>query len=498
MPSSTLSVAAVDLGAQSGRVGHGAFDGQQLIVTELHRFPNGPTERNGRLEWDVRRLYDATLAGLAAAAKRGGQLNSVGVDSWGVDFGLLDRRGRLLENPVCYRDRRRVAAFEHSLERVPAPELYARTGIQLLPINSIFELVALAREQSPALAQAQDLLLVADLFNYWLSGVRACEITNASTTQLLDWETGLWATDLLARLEVPTHFLPSVLESGCVLGPIARAARAATGLRRANVIAVASHDTASAVAAIPFRRENSIYISSGTWSLVGAELANPVVTMESYESNLTNSRGVAGRTLFLRNVPGLWVLAECQREWSEVGTQFSATELIAMAEDAPALRSFIEPDDARFATPGGMRAKIQAFCAETRQEVPNDPPSIVRCVLESLALKHAAVARSVERAAGIDAAELHLVGGGSANRLLCQFTASAAAIPLLAGPKEATLIGNMLVQLLAIGALNSLSEARELVRQSTHVVTYEPELSSAWIEAQKRYKELTAAAGMSA
>ncbi len=479
--------AAIDLGAQSGRVAVGRFDGERISVTEVHRFPNVPVRTRVTLSWDVLRLYGDVLDGLRAAAHEAGSVNSVAVDSWGVDFALVDARGRLLQNPTHYRDTRRAGAMDAVLAEVPARELYERTGIQLLPINSIFELAAMAAEGDAALAAADTFLLIPDLVQFWLCGARSTEFTNATTTQFYDPRAGRWAIDLLQRLEVPTQMLPEVVPPGTVLAQLSDDVATDTGLGGAQVIAAATHDTGSAVAAVPLRRPESAYISAGTWSLVGVEVQEPLIDDVSFAANLTNEGGVAGTFRLLRNVTGLWLLHECQRAWAREGDDYSFDRLIALALEAPPLCSFIEPNDPAFAEPGDMPARIRAFCAHTGQPEPAEAGAVVRCIVESLALKHAATIDLLASVTGTTPKEIHLVGGGARNELLCRWTAAAAGIPVLAGPEEATLLGNLLVQAMTVGELGSVDEAREVVRASFAPTTYDPEGTAEWDEARERF-----------
>jgi rhamnulokinase len=487
------ALAAVDLGAQSGRVALGRFDGARLTVSEAYRFPNGPIEEDGGLVWDAERIFGGVLEGLARAAGEAEAVDCVGVDAWGVDFGLLDGAGRLVRNPVHYRDARRAQAFATVLDRVPAREIYERTGIQLMPINTLFELAGMVAEDDPALATAQTLLLIPDLLHHLLCGTRTTELTNATTTQCLDARTRGWAHDLLGSLGIPLRVLPEVVPPGTVLGPVLPEVAESTGLGAASVVAVATHDTASAVAAVPFRAPGSAYISAGTWSLVGLELTEPRIDDATFAANLTNEGGIAGTFRLLRNVTGLWLLHECRRAWEREGLAVEYDRLVALADEAPPLRSLIDPDDPRFAQPGDMPARVRAFCRETGQEAPQTPAQVVRCVLESLALAHARVIGKLRAAAGADPVEIHVVGGGARNERLCRWTAHAAGLPVLAGPEEATLVGNMLGQALAIGELASLGEAREVVRASFAPRVYEPSASAGWDEAGQRFSELSAA-----
>jgi rhamnulokinase len=486
------TLAAVDLGAQSGRVAVGRFDGERLGVTEVHRFPNAPVRTRETLNWDILRIYGDALDGLRAAAREAGNVDAVAVDSWGVDFALIDAKGRLVQNPVHYRDARRARAMDGVLARVPARELYDRTGIQLMPINTVFELGAMAAESDPALDAAATMLLIPDLLHYWLCGASTSELTNATTTQCFDPHTGGWATDLLERLDVPTRLLPEVVQPGTRLAPLNHAVAEETRLRDAEVVAAATHDTGSAVAAVPFRQPDSVFISAGTWSLVGLELQAPVITDAAFAANLTNEGGVGGTFRLLRNVTGLWLIHECRRVWAQKGREYSFDQLVALAKDAPALQSLIDPNDPAFADPGDMPARVRAFCAHTGQPEPADPGAVVRCILESLALKHAQTIDVLASVTGAAPREIHVLGGGARNELLCRWTADAAGLPVLAGPEEATLLGNLLVQAMALGEISSLAEGREVIRASVVPTTFEPQETFTWQEARERFAEAVA------
>ena len=479
--------AAIDLGAQSGRVAVGRFDGERLTVSEVHRFPNVPVRTRNTLNWDILRLYQDVTDGLRAAAREAGRVNSVAADSWAVDFGLLDQNGRLLQNPVHYRDDRRARAVEGVLAEVPARDLYERTGIQLIPINTVFELGAMAAERDPALEAAETLLLIPDLMHYWLCGARTSELTNATTTQCFDPRAGTWAVDVLERLDVPTRLLPDVVQPGTKLERLSDRVGDDTRLGGAVVVAAATHDTGSAVAAVPFRRPGSAFISAGTWSLVGLEVQQPVISDASFAANLTNEGGVGSTFRLLRNVTGLWLLHECRRAWAREGHDYSFDQLVALAKEAPALRSLIEPNDPAFSDQGDMPARVRAFCAHTGQPEPVEPGAVVRCILESLALKHAQTIDVLASVTGTVPEEIHLVGGGSRNELLCRWTAGAAGLPVLAGPAEATLLGNFLVQAMSLGELASIDEGREIVRTSFAPTIYEPQDTAVWRDARERF-----------
>jgi rhamnulokinase len=479
-------MAAVDLGAQSGRVALGELDDGRLTVREVHRFANVPLRTGDRLSWDVSGLYDAVLDGLAAAGREA-DVASVGVDTWGVDYGLLDEDGELVENPVHYRDSRTDGAMEALFGEVPAREVYERTGIQLMPINTLVQLYAAKRAGERALERAKTLLLIPDLFHYWLSGVAACELTNATTTQCLDPRAQAWATGLLERLRLPLEVFPEIIRPATQLGALLEGVAERTRLRRAVVVAPATHDTASAVAAVPFRHPDAAYISAGTWSLVGVELEAPLVDDRTFAANLTNEGGIDGTIRLLRNVSGLWLLQDCQRSWASEGSALDDDEVVARAADAPALRSFVEPNDPAFLAPGDMPGRIRAFCERTGQPVPEDASAVARCVLESLALKYRQTLELIAGVTGVTPPEVHIVGGGSRNRLLCQWTADATGMPVVAGPEEATVVGNLLAQALALGELTSLEQARSVVRASFEPTVYEPSGVPEWDDAYDRF-----------
>jgi rhamnulokinase len=489
------TMAAIDLGAQSGRVVVGRFDGERFSIAEVHRFANVPVLAAGTLHWDALRLYEEILAGLTAGASESPAIDSVGVDTWGVDFALIDRAGRLIGNPVHHRDRRTEDVMQRVFARVPARELYERTGIQLMPINTVFQLFAMAEAGDPALEVAHRVLLMSDLFHFWLSGVASCELTNATTSQCYDPRAQAWATDIIRRLQLPAEMFRETVAPGSVLGPLRREVGERTRLRSAVVVTPATHDTGSAVAAVPLRDPSSVYISAGSWSLVGMELAAPLITDETFAANLTNEGGLSGTFRLLRNVDGLWLLHECREAWRANGHAWDFRDLVRMAEDSPPLRSFVEPNDPRFLAPGDLPNRIRAFCAETGQPVPDDAGAVVRCVLESLALKHRQTVQLLAQVTGAAPPEIHIVGGGALNAPLCEWTADATALPVLAGPVEATAIGNLAAQAMALGELASLDEARQVIRTSFEPTVYEPSGSAAWLEAAERFDRISTASG---
>jgi rhamnulokinase len=469
--------AAVDLGASSGRVVTGSIGpaagsgGGELRVREVSRFPNEPVEVGGTLHWDVLALFKGVINGLGMAARESGALASVGIDSWGVDYGLLDATGALIGNPVHYRDHRTDGLVDQVLGEVPAAELYAATGVQILPINTVFQLAAAGG--TPALRAARTLLLIPDLLSYWLTGVARGEATNASTTGLLDIETGDWARPLMRRLGIGERLFPPLQQPGEEIGPLAGGPAAAAGLPGGlPVIAVGSHDTASAVAAVPASRDgNFAYISSGTWSLVGLELDKPVLHEASRQANFTNERGIDGTVRYLRNVMGLWLLQETMRSWRDA-------DLPALLRDAarvPPFTAVVNATDPVFLPPGDMPSRIAEACRDTGQRPPSSPAEFVRCILDSLALAYRQTLRAAMRLADRDVDVVHVVGGGARNELLCQLTADACGIPVVAGPAEAAAIGNILVQARTAGAAaGNLGDMRGLLRQALPLRRYEP------------------------
>lgn len=453
--------AAADIGATSGRVVLGQVGPGLLSMTESHRFPNRPVRLPDGLHWDLPALFHGVLDGLREAG-RGGPVTSVGVDTWAVDYGLLDGDGALLGLPYHYRDTRTVQVADRIRDSIGGPELYAATGLQHLPFNTIFQLAA-ARDTA-ALAGARTLLLVPDLLTYWLTGAVGAEITNASTTGLLDARTGRWSAELAAAAGVDAGLLPPLREPGSFAGSLLPHVADATGLPASTpVVAVASHDTASAVVAVPVTEPGAAYISCGTWSLAGLELDAPVLSEESRAANFTNERGIDGTIRYLRNIMGMWLLEECRRIWTLRGMPVALDTLLDGAARAEPVAALIDPDAPEFLAPDDMPAAITAYCRRTGQPAPEGQAAIVRCVLESLALAHRRTLRRAAELADREITHVHLVGGGSRNELLCQLTADATGLPVTAGPAEATALGNILVQARAHGLVGDLAEMRHLI-----------------------------------
>jgi rhamnulokinase len=482
----TRKLLAVDLGAESGRGVLGSFDGQRLQLDIVHRFPNGPVQTLDTVHWDVLRLHAEILNCLRAAKG----MDSVGIDTWGIDFALLGRGGTLLGNPRHYRDPHTEGVMEAAFQRVPRAEIYHRTGLQFMRINSLYQLLALQRDRSPLLDAAETILFVPDLFHYFLTGIKVNEFTEASTSQMLDPHTRTWAYDLIEKFGLPTKMLGTIVQPGTVLGPLRTAVATDTGLTPVPVIVPATHDTGSAVAAVPARGDSWAFISSGTWSLLGTELPQPLVTDAALAANFTNEGGVAGTTRFLKNIMGLWLVQECRRNWEKAGKTFNYDEMVKLAEAATPFTSLVDPDDPAFLLPPNMPVAIGEFCRKTGQPTPTEPGAVIRCCLESLALKYRWVLEKLEGLVGKRLDAIHVVGGGSQNALLCQWTADATGRPVLAGPVEATALGNVLVQMLGLGLIGSLADGREVVRRSVTVTTYEPRDGGRWDEQYQRFVNL--------
>jgi rhamnulokinase len=485
------SVAAVDLGAESGRVILGRFDGRQLIMQDIHRFPNRPVLLHGHRFWNILALWEEILAGLRKARREAGSLDSIGVDTWGVDYGLVDAHGFLCSQPFHYRDRRTHDVLEKVCARIPREEIYARTGIQFLPFNTIYQLYAHEQMQAGELAHAHRLLLIPDLLHNWLCGSLVSEHTNASTTQCWDPVAGAWASDLLTRLGLPTGMLPPVVEPGTLLDRVLPALQGDIGAAR--VVAPATHDTGSAVAATPVAFAGDwAYISSGTWSLVGVELQRPLMTAAALAANCTNEGGVFGTTRFLKNVMGLWLMQECQRSFARQGIASDYDSLLADVDSVPAFAALIDPDDARFLAPQDMPTAINSYLLEHGQEALQAPASFTRCIMESLVLRYLEVFRHVSELTGCAPGVVHILGGGARNARLNQWLADAFQIPAIAGPYEATAQGNALMQLVGLGELRTLAEVRALA-QNSHTQLYMPRDAqlAAWHEAAQRYTALT-------
>lgn len=481
---------AFDLGAESGRAILGILDDAgRLQISELHRFPNGMINVLGNLHWDVLGQYQELLEGMRISAGQTSSPVSIGVDTWGVDFALLDARGILIGAPFTYRDRRTDGAIEGFFSRMPKERLYQLTGIQFLPFNTLFQLYSMVRDKSPQLEIASDLLFIPDIFNYFLTGTKKSEFTFATTSQLYNPRTGSWDNEVFEQLGVSKDIMQEIVEPGTIVGELTENISVQTGLKEIPVVAVASHDTASAVAAVPASGENFVYISSGTWSLMGIESRTPIINEKTLEYNIANEGGVCGTFRVLKDIAGLWFLQECRKEWAKT-REYSYSELIKMAENSAPCETVIDPDWPEFLNPPSMLLAIGEFCRMTGQPVPQDTGELVQIILHSLALAYRHTLQQLKEVSGRDIEQIHIIGGGSQNPLLCQFAADATGLPVYAGPAEATAIGNILVQAIAFGRISSLEELREVVRRSFSVRFYEPQRTFDWDERYERFLKL--------
>ena len=476
---------ACDLGAESGRLMRGSIEDGRLALEELHRFPNTPLQENGSLVWNMPALFAQLEEGMRKAASSSVAPSSISTDSWGVDYLLYDEAGELISPSYHYRDSRSARGVKSACSRLTWAQIFNESGVQFMPFNTLFQLAAEAPER---LARARRILGVGDGFNYWLSGVARFEESLASTTQLYDPRVHTWSARLIEALQLPAGIFPPIVPSGTVLGPLRKALGDSTRLRELQVIASCSHDTAAAVAAVPASDGSWAYLSSGTWSLMGVEIPEPILTEACRELNFTNEIGFGGSVRLLKNIIGLWLVQECRREWVRAGSDCDYPTLMRLANEATPFRSIVNPADDRFLAPGEMPAKIASFCRERGQQVPDSPGATIRCALESLALLYGRTLRQIERLLGRRIERLHIVGGGSKNTLLNQFTANSLQIPVVAGPAEATAAGNILVQAIALGRLPSLGAARQVVRDSFATEVFEPAQSEEWVAAADRFE----------
>lgn len=484
-------VLAFDLGASSGRAMLGRLVQGKIEMEELHRFPNDPVQAGGRLHWDILRLLHELKQSLLKAKHRGMELSSIGIDTWGVDFGLLDANGELLGNPIHYRDPHTNGALERVFAKVPADEVFSRTGIQIMSINTLFQLASLKDAGSPLLREAKHFLMIPALLRYYLTGEMFNEFSLASTTQMYNPIANDWDASLLNSIGVDRALFGPVVQPGTTVGKLSDSVCAELGVESVPVIAVAEHDTGSAVAAVPATQRSFAYLSCGTWSLIGTEVASPVLTDRARELNFTNEGGVYGTYRLLKNIMGLWILQECRREWERAGKSYTFPELVELASKAKPFAHFIDSDDELFLQPGDMPGQIRAYCARTGQSSPDSPGAYVRAILEGLAFKYRYSLEQTEELAGVAFEGLHMVGGGIQNTLLCKWTSNAIGKPVWAGPTEGSAIGNMLVQWIASGELKGIDEARAAVRESFPIHMYEPTDRGLWDTAYAEFKAKT-------
>ena len=482
---------AVDLGAESGRVMLGLVSTDKLVLEEIHRFGNGPIEDSGTLRWDFNGLLSEIKTGIGKAAKGAGeQVRGIGIDSWGVDFGLLDADGKLLENPYHYRDSQTEGMQGKAFEMMGKRSIYDNTGVQFMVLNSVYQLLAMRLNNSAALAKAANLVFVGDLFTYCLCGEIFAEYSLASTSQFMDMKTGQWSKAVLEGLSLPSAIMPKIIDPGTVVGCLSDEIQSELGCGAMPVIAVGSHDTASAVAAVPAAGDaNWAYLSSGTWSLMGVEIPQAIVNDKTFGYEFTNEGGVEKTIRLLKNIMGLWLVQECRRQWQREGADLSHGEIAVLAEKAEPFARSIDVDDSTFLAPGDMPKRINDYLVGTGQEPIADKGQMIRSILENLALKYRSITEAIEDVAESEIDVMHIVGGGIQNELLCQFTANALGKKVVTGPIEATASGNILMQAIATGQIKSLAEARKIVRNSFELKEYQPQETSRWREEYEQSKK---------
>ncbi len=481
---------AVDLGAESGRVMLGCVAKGRLSLEQVHRFANGPVEEQDSLRWDFDRLLSEIKTGIGLASeKAGGQVQGIGVDTWGVDFGLLGADGQLLEKPYHYRDSRTNGMMDKAFQQMPKRRVYESTGIQFMQLNSLYQLLAMRMADSDVLARTDRLLFMADLCSYFLCGKALGEYTLASTSQMMDMRTGEWSKPIFEELSLPMGIMPEIVTPGAVIGDLTDEVAQEIGCGKIPVIAVGSHDTASAVLGVPGTGDRWAYLSSGTWSLMGVELPSAIIDDKTFRYEFTNEGGVEKTIRLLKNIMGLWLVQECKRQWRREGEDLPYGTLTKMAADAEPFFGYINCDNSDFLAPGDMPARINECLSRTGQKPTNDKGQMLRAVLESLALKYRSVLKAIEDATGREIEVLHIVGGGIQNELLCQFTANAIGRKVITGPIEATASGNILMQAKAAGQIKSIDEAREVVRNSFELKEYQPQDTALW---EKQYRKFAA------
>ena len=487
-----FNLLAIDLGASSGRVAWGKYNGKKLVIEIIHRFVNEPIEVSGHLYWDISRFLEEIKRGLVNYVNMTDEpLDGIGIDTWGSDYGLLDSKGNLLGNPYHYRDNRTSGMFERAFSIMPRAEIFKRTGIAFHPFNTLYQLLSTKINEPELLEQAETMLLMPDLIAYFLTGRKSGEYTVSSTGQLVDANTRDWSKEILETMDFPKKIFSPIQQSGSITGNLSSDLCQDIGLPPVPVIAVAGHDTASAVVAVPATEDNFAYLSSGTWSLLGVEVPKPVINEKALKWNFTNEGGFNGTYRLLRNVMGLWIVQECKRQWDSEGYVSEFGQLVELAKQSEPFYCFIDPDNEIFYSPGDMPAKVQRFCENTGQKVPNDKKQVLRCVFESLALKYRWVTDKLEEIAdGNRIEKLYIVGGGTKNHLLNQLTADSLGRQVVCGPSEATAVGNLLVQIGALEQNISLNQMRQVVANSFGCKIYKPKNSSAWDVVYQKFLKL--------
>jgi rhamnulokinase/L-fuculokinase len=482
-------VLAFDFGASSGRAMLGSFVDGQIHIEEIHRFSNDPVMVNGTMYWDTLRLFHEIKQGILKAKGKGG-FDSIGIDTWGVDFGLLDEEGNLLENPIHYRDSRTYGMLEESFKRISKDEFYHITGNQFMEINTAFQLLSLRLKRPELLKRVKTMLLTPDLFGYFLTGEKVSEYSIASTTQLLDAKGRTWSNKVMEALDLPREIFPDVVSCPTVIGALSKGICEELDVNPAKIIAVASHDTQSALVSVPAKEKDFVFLSCGTWSLLGTELDQPLVNEQTERLNITNEGGCEGKISFLKNIIGLWLIQESRRQWILEGQEYSFTELEVLGREAKPHACFIDPDAPEFIPSGNVPRRIREYCERTGQYVPQTVGEIVRCINESLALKYRLSFEELKECTGKDYSKLYMVGGGIQSKLLCQMTANSCGVEVSAGPVEATVLGNVALQLMALGEFKDLGQIRETIAKSPDIACYEPKDHEDWENAYKRFKAL--------
>ena len=483
-----VKVLALDFGASSGRAIVGTFDGEKISLKEIHRFTNDPVILVDTMYWDVLRLFHDIKIGLIKA-KQEGKIQSLGIDTWGVDFGLLDKNGKLLENPVHYRDARTKGMMEKVFSKMDKEKLYNVTGNQFMELNTIFQLMAIKEQQPELLDRAETMLLMPDLLNYFLSKEKCTEYTIASTTQLLDAKSKKWSSEIIENLNLPKNIFTNIVQPGTKIGKLSKEISEELGIDSIDVIAVAGHDTQSAMVAVPTQEEDFIFLSCGTWSLLGTELAEPIINETSAKLNITNEGGAANKTSFLKNIIGLWLIQESRRQWIREGKEYGFGELEQMASKVGKIDSFIDTDNEEFIPAGNVPKRIREYCERTGQYVPQNEAEIVRCIDQSLAIKYRYALEQIEASTGKKYQAINIIGGGIQSKLLCQLTANVCGRKVIAGPVEATVMGNIALQLIALGEIKDIKEAREVIANSENVTVYEPQNDEDWDAIYTKVKE---------
>lgn len=482
-------VLAFDFGASSGRAMLGTFDGEKIHIEEIHRFSNDPVIVNGTMYWDVLRLFFEIKQSLIKA-KAHGKIDSIGIDTWGVDFALLDEHGQMLENPIHYRDGRTSGMIEKSFEKISKDEFYDITGNQFMELNTAFQLLSLKEKRSHLLERADVMLLMPDFLNYLLTGVKVTESSIASTTQLYDARNRKWSDEVIEKLGIPSRLFTDIVPSGTIIGKISEDISEELKIDMFDVIAVAGHDTQCALVSVPTQEDDFVFLSCGTWSLLGTEISEPIINEKSSNYNITNEGAYGDRASFLKNIIGLWLVQESKRQWEREGKSYSFSELEAMAKEAEPFRSFIDPDDPLFVPAGNIPERIRDYCRKTNQPEPRNEAEIVRCINESLALKYRYSLEEIEDCTGRIYSTIYMVGGGIQSELLCQMTANACRSYVSAGPVEATVLGNIAIQLLATGEIKDLKEARHIISESQLIKRYTPKDTMAWEDAYAKFIEI--------